>query len=150
MAGDEHVARDDDADDLRPDDAPAPVLPDPSSRRPSSVYGVGSDPDARFSLANERTALAWLRTALGLVAGGIGLASLASLTDPHVVVDVVAALACLTGGVVALYALHRWRANERALRLGRPLPVPGALPTLVAGVVLLGLLLAAFALGRAV
>lgn len=137
-------ARPDDArpDDARPADAPA--------RRPASVYGVGTEPDARFSLANERTALAWLRTALGLVAGGVGLASLANLIDPHVVVDVVAALACLTGGIVAFYALHRWRANERALRLGHPLPVPGALPTLVAGVVLLGLLLAAFALGRAV
>lgn len=135
-------AHDDDAHDDGPRGAGA-------ARRPASVYGVGTEPDARFSLANERTALAWLRTALGLVAGGVGLASLASLTDPHVVVDVVAALACLTGGIVALYALHRWRANERALRLGHPLPVPGALPTLVAGVVLLGLLLAAFALGRA-
>lgn len=135
-------AHDDDAHDDGPRGAGA-------ARRPASVYGVGTEPDARFSLANERTALAWLRTALGLVAGGVGLASLASLTDPHGVVDVVAALACLTGGIVALYALHRWRANERALRLGHPLPVPGALPTLVAGVVLLGLLLAAFALGRA-
>jgi len=134
-----------------PAHGPASGTPPAPARRPASVYGVGTEPDARFSLANERTALAWLRTALGLVAGGVGLASLASLTDPHVVVvDVVAALACATGGLVALYALRRWRATERALRLGRPLPVPGALPTLVAGVVLLGLLLAAFALGRAV
>ena len=44
--------------------------PEESQRRPRSVYGVGTEPDVRFSLANERTALAWLRTGLALVAGG--------------------------------------------------------------------------------
>ena len=30
----------------------------------------GEEPDYRFTLANERTFLAWVRTALGLLAGG--------------------------------------------------------------------------------
>ena len=49
-------------------------------RKPDSVYGVGHEPDPRFSLANERTALSWMRTALALVAGGVAIVSLSSLS----------------------------------------------------------------------
>src|SRR4051812_33113486 len=45
-------------------------------RFPRWVYGTGSDPDARFSLANERTFLAWIRTSLALLAGGVALEAL--------------------------------------------------------------------------
>ena len=34
-------------------------------------YEEGEEPDYRFTLANERTFLAWLRTALALIAGGV-------------------------------------------------------------------------------
>lgn len=117
-------------------------------RRPRSVYGVGQDPDVRFSLANERTALAWLRTGLGLVAGGVGLSGLATLIELHSLINLVAAVACLAGGVVAVYALVSWRRNERAMRLGAPLPPPAMLPVLVAGVVVMGLLLAGYGLAQ--
>ena len=40
-------------------------------RWPASVYGAGHEPDPRFSLANERTLLAWIRTALALVGAGV-------------------------------------------------------------------------------
>lgn len=120
------------------------------TRRPQSVYGVGEEPDVRFSLANERTALAWVRTGLGLVAGGIALTSLASLAELHRLIDVVAAVACLAGGTLALYSLRRWAASERAIRLGEPLPAPGALPVLVVSVVVMALLLAGYALGQLV
>src|SRR5690625_7225376 len=33
----------------------------------------GQDPDPRFTLANERTFLAWIRTSLALLAGGIAV-----------------------------------------------------------------------------
>ena len=117
-------------------------------RRPRSVYGAGHDPDVRFSLANERTALAWLRTGLGLVAGGVGLSGLAALIELHSLINLVAAVACLAGGVVAVYALVSWRRNERALRLGAPLPAPTMLPVLVAGVVVMALLLAGYGLAQ--
>lgn len=114
-------------------------------RRPRSVYGVGDEPDVRFSLANERTALAWVRTGLGLVAGGVALTSFATFADLSALLDAVAAVACLGGAALAAYALVSWRRNERAVRLGEPLPAPGALPVVVAAVVLFALLLGGFA-----
>lgn len=114
-------------------------------RRPVSVYGVGSEPDARFSLANERTALAWVRTGLGLVAGGVALTSFATFAELPVMLDVVAAVACLAGAGLALYSLRAWSRNEVALRTGRPLPAPSALPVLVVGVVVMGILIAGYA-----
>jgi putative membrane protein len=115
-------------------------------RRPESVYGVGDDPDVRFSLANERTALAWIRTGVGLVGGGIALTSFAAFADLSTVLDVVAACACLGGGVLALYALIAWRRNERAIRLRLPLPPPSALPALVIGLVVFAVAIAGYAL----
>lgn len=104
---------------------------DDGGRRPHSVYGVGTEPDARFSLANERTALAWLRTGLALVAGGVALTTLASFGAGNTFLDVVAGFACLAGGVLALAALSGWKRRERALRLAEPLPAPRILPLLV-------------------
>lgn len=119
------------------------------TRRPRSVYGVGSEPDARFSLANERTALAWVRTGLGLVAGGVALTSFATFAGMAGLLDVVAGVACLAGAGFAGYALVSWRRNERALRLRWRLPAPSGLPVLVVGVVVLALLLAGYAVGAA-
>ena len=53
----------------------APHEPHPP-RKPSYVYDVGTEPDPRFSLANERTFLSWVRTALALLAGAVALHSL--------------------------------------------------------------------------
>lgn len=113
------------------------------------MYGQGQEPDARFSLANERTALAWVRTGLGLVAGGVALTSVATFTELPTFLDLLAAVACLAGAALALYALRSWRRNERALRTGAPLPAPTALPVLVAGVVAMALLLAGYAVASA-
>ena len=123
------------------DDSPTPS----PARRPASVYGVGTEPGIRFSLANERTALAWLRTGLGLVAGGVALTGLAGIVEVHLIIDIVAVVACLAGGATAAYALMSWRRNERALRLNQPLPGPAMLPALVAGLILVALVLAGFA-----
>ncbi|UFU04579.1 DUF202 domain-containing protein [Ruania suaedae] len=119
-------------------------------RRPASVYGVGTEPDVRFSLANERTALAWLRTGLTLVAGGVALTTLASFGEGNAVLDIIAALACLAGGVLALAAISGWRRRERALRLGEPLPAPRILPALVATVAVFALAMAGYAIYQTV
>ncbi|WNI14865.1 YidH family protein [Actinacidiphila sp. ITFR-21] len=95
----------------------------------------GTTPDYRFSLANERTFLAWIRTALALVGGGFAVDQF--LTD-HLArwVRAALALALLAGGVTcALRAVNHWVRCERAMRQGADLPVsrfPAALALLVA------------------
>lgn len=95
----------------------------PDHRWPRRVYSVGSDPDARFSLANERTYLAWLRTALALMAAGLALEALAIPANATVRVVLVIVLALL-GSVTSIAAFLRWAASERALRQKQSLPPP--------------------------
>ena len=109
-------------------------------RAPASVYGVGDEPDPRFSLANERTALAWMRTALALVGGGVAIVSLASLSTLPGWAALVGAAACTGGAALAVRAVTGWARVERALRLHQPLPAPRALVALAGGVVVLGVL----------
>lgn len=114
-------------------------------RRPRSVYSVGEEPEVQASLANERTALSWIRTGMALVAGGVALATLSSFGDLPVVVVIIAAISSLGGAALGVWALVSWQRSERALRLREPLPHPAALPWVVAGVVAVGLFLAGFA-----
>lgn len=95
-------------------------------RRPRRVYGVGEEPDPRFSLANERTLLAWLRTGLALVVAGVALVALADLFDTQRLFETTAALAFLGGGLAAVLGYLRWARIERALRLHQPLPAAHA------------------------
>jgi len=97
-------------------------------------------------MANERTALAWVRTGLALIAGGIALTSVSAVADLPGFLDVIAVLACLFGGLTALNALLSWQRAERAMRLGEPLPAPAALRWLVGGVVLSAAVLVGFAI----
>ncbi|MFU8839299.1 MAG: YidH family protein [Nitriliruptoraceae bacterium] len=92
------------------------------TRRPRRVFGVGEEPDPRFTLANERTLLAWLRTALALVAAGVAIVALSDLITPPWLADVTATTAFLGGGVTALLGYVQWQRVERALRLRQPLP----------------------------
>jgi putative membrane protein len=122
--------------------------PERDTRRPASLYRVGDEPDARFSMANERTALAWMRTALAMVAGGVGLTSLASLADLPRLLDAAGAVMCLAGAGLAASAVRGWRRKELALRTGKPLPAPVALPWLAWTVGGLALALAAYVVTR--
>lgn len=108
-------------------------------RRGRSLLDVGNDPDYRFTLANERTFLAWIRTALGLLAGGVAVRSvLPSFGPPGIRTALALALLAL-GTLVAAGSYRRWERTERALRLGERLPTT-ALPRLVAyGIVVLAL-----------
>jgi inner membrane protein YidH len=101
----------------------------------------GSPPDYRFSLANERTFLAWIRTGLALLAGGLAVGGfLPPMGIPHLRETVSITLLVL-GSAVAIRAVDRWARVERAMRLGEPLPVsrfPGilALAVGIGGIVL--------------
>jgi putative membrane protein len=118
--------------------------PSPDIRRPRSVYGRGSEPDPRFSMANERTALAWVRTALAFVAGGVGLTSVARLAGLSRFLDVVAIVLCVGGAVLAVVAVIGWRRRELAMRLAEPLPPPVALAWLGLAVAGAALVLAGY------
>jgi putative membrane protein len=95
---------------------------------PGDPRTVGSDPDYRFTLANERTFLAWIRTALALAAGGLGAVTiLDDFTGEEFLGLGLLALSFAT----AATAYRRWALNERAMRLDEPLP-PSRLPMLMA------------------
>lgn len=95
---------------------------------PSDPRSVGEDPDYRFSLANERTFLAWIRTAMALAAGGLGAVTiLEDFTGAEALGIGLLALSFLTSAS----AYRRWALNERAMRLNEPLP-PSRLPMLMA------------------
>jgi putative membrane protein len=107
---------------------------------PERLQQVGTRPDYRFSLANERTFLAWLRTGLALIAGGLAIAQfLPPLPMTHLREAISVALLVL-GGAVALHAVDRWIRTERAIRLGAELP-PSRFPALLAVTVAIGALL---------
>ena len=114
------------------------------SRRPRAVYGLGDEPDPRFSMANERTALAWVRTALAFVAAGVGLTSVARIAGLSRLLDVVAAALCVLGALLAVVAVLGWRRRELAMRLDRPLPAPFALAWIGALVATVALVLAGY------
>lgn len=90
-------------------------------RWPRSVYGRGEEPDARFSLANERTFLAWIRTSLALLAGAAAV-HLLDLRLPGLVTSLASTGLALAGGLCAVNAWTGWARTERAMRQGLPLP----------------------------
>lgn len=104
---------------------------------PERSERVGETPDYRFSLANERTFLAWIRTGLALIAGGLACAQfLRPLPIAHLR-EGIAVLLLVLGALVALRAVDRWARTERAMRLQQDLP-PSRFPAVLAIVVALG------------
>ncbi|MCD2342927.1 DUF202 domain-containing protein [Ideonella azotifigens] len=95
--------------------------------------GEGKDPDYRYTLANERTFLAWIRTAMAVLGSGVVLEQFSSHLGPRAWV---LALACfLTGlaAVMSIGAYWQWRRNEIAMRHERALPSTRSVLVLAAG-----------------
>ncbi|MGY1830685.1 YidH family protein [Geodermatophilus sp. SYSU D01180] len=102
--------------------------------------GPPAHPDYRFTLANERTLLAWLRTGLALVAGGVAVAAYVPRLGASWGGGAVGLALVGTGLGTALAGYRRWRRNERAIATDAPLragPEVPALVALVSAVVLL-------------
>ena len=108
-------------------------------RWPARLREHGEDPDPRFSFANERTFLAWIRTALALVAGGIGLEAFAPALAVPGLRQVLAALLVVSGMATSALAFRRWLRSEEAMREGRSLPAPTLAPWLSYGVAVVAL-----------
>ncbi|MCU1690302.1 MAG: hypothetical protein JWN61_630 [Pseudonocardiales bacterium] len=96
------------------------------SRRPNWAQ-EGEDPDYRFSLANERTFLAWARTVLALLAGAVAVGSLLPEFRDHWVGTALGIGLALSALVLSLRIYRQWAANERAMRMSAALPFPSHL-----------------------
>ena len=117
---------------------PPNVPSDAGAQAPEQATGraAGSEPDYRFTLANERTFLAWFRTALALIAGGVAVVQLVPALALPGARHVLGTLLAVAGGGLSLAAVFRWSRVQAAMRREEDLP-PTRIP------VILGLGLAA-------
>ena len=115
-------ARAEDPHDRRGAPAPDPAQPTGPGRNHdrAEADSVGYGIDPRFSFANERTFLAWNRTALALISAGAAAAAFLHTDLPGAKVVVALPLIVL-GAVLAATSYRRWERNERAMRLGEPI-----------------------------
>ena len=97
-----------------------------------------TEPDPRFTLANERTYLAWNRTALAVIAGGLAVTQFLRVGPGSATPAVALGIALIVVGAgLSLGSYRNWQLKERALRLGQPLPrssLPRILALLVAAI----------------
>jgi putative membrane protein len=108
----------------------------------------GTEPDPRFTLANERTFLAWIRTSLAMMAGGIAVEAFASELFGLQIRKTIAVLLLVLVLVIAGGSFFRWLNVERAMRHQTPLPLPHIAPVLAAGGALVAGILVVFVVLR--
>lgn len=97
------------------------------------VLPGGEEPDPRFTLANERTFLAWARTSLAFLAGGLALEAFALEAFPEPLHEAPAVLLVAVGMLISAGAAVRWVSIESSMRHGKPLPIPLIVPLLGVG-----------------
>ena len=100
----------------------------------------GVEPDYRVTLANERTFLAWIRTSLGLLAGGVAVRQLVEPFEVNGGRTALALLAIAASAILAVGGYLRWHGVQRAMRLGQPLPPARLIPFVAAGLAVVALL----------
>ncbi|WP_036554388.1 YidH family protein [Nocardioides insulae] len=132
-----------------PPEEPPTQRPDaPAERRfPRFVFERGEEPDPRFSLANERTFLAWIRTGLALMAAAVALEAIdvPLATLPR---EIATVLLLALGVIATLNAWITWVQAERAMRTQTPLPGLGLGLIIVVGIIVTGAVIAAGILWR--
>ncbi|MFJ8546610.1 YidH family protein [Streptomyces sp. NPDC093586] len=106
----------------------------PSADPPGAGTKRGEEPDHRFSLANERTFLAWLRTGLAQLASSVATAQCIQALAPSALSSLLAVLPAVIGTALCALAYRRRRRVQHAMRHRCPLP-PSRMPplTLAAG-----------------
>ncbi len=108
----------------------------------------GAEPDPRFTLANERTFLAWIRTSLALMAGGIAVEAFTTDIFMPQLRTTLAVLLLLLAMIISSVACFRWLNVERAMRHGAPLPLPFLAPLLALGGSVIAAVVVVFVLVR--
>lgn len=103
------------------DEARGAAVGSSAARWPARVFGSGVEPDPRFTLANERTFLAWARTALGLLAAAV-VVDLADFSVPDWLSRVAGVVLAASAVVAGAAGWMGWMRRERALRHHEPLP----------------------------
>ncbi|MDQ0620142.1 putative membrane protein [Arthrobacter globiformis] len=116
-----------------PTSTPPPSSTPRRSRFAEKLLPGGTEPDPRFTLANERTFLAWIRTSLALLAGGIAVEAFTSDVFAEPVRRGLSVLLLLLGMLLSAGSAIRWLRVESSLRSNRPLPLPLIAPLLAAG-----------------
>src|SRR5580698_11264715 len=90
---------------------------------PARAAAPDTEPDARYTFANERTFLAWTRTALAFIVAGLGIVQ---LLPPFPGVPwgrhVLGVPLIVIGAVIAIVSYVQWMHSQQALRRGQPLP----------------------------
>ena len=102
------------------------------------IAAGGDEPDVRFTYANERTFLAWNRTALALIATGVAATQLLPKLQVEWGRRLLGLPLIALGAIVAAESLRQWRANQRAMRRGDPLPRSRMPLILTIGIVVIG------------
>ena len=90
------------------------------------------DVDIRFLLANERTLLAWVRTGLTLIAGGVAVAFIANAPGYGAVAGIGA---IAFGGALGIIGYIRYKVADYAIRSGNLPPTGIGSLLVVVGVV---------------
>lgn len=103
---------------------------------------IGHDPDYRFTLANERTFLAWIRTSLALIAGGLAVIQLIPEFGIPGGREILGASLIVLGTVIAVGSVMRWASAEEAMRQDNPIPVTRLPIVLAVGVMAVTLIVA--------
>ncbi|UZF58975.1 DUF202 domain-containing protein [Gordonia polyisoprenivorans] len=113
--------------------------PDDERDQPAHVPGA---PDARFTLAAERTLLAWVRTSLGFLAGGVAIVYVAPDITDRTLETTLGLVMVALGCAIAVMGGWRWRRTDRALREGGPMPGSSHLLVVVAAIVVIAVAIA--------
>lgn len=99
----------------------------------------GPDPlDYRFTYANERTFLAWVRTSVALLVAGVAAVQLLPDLDVAGGRRAVGVAFVVLGVVLCVTAQRQWARNQAAMEAGQPLPRSVLVPVTTAGLVVLG------------
>ena len=119
-----------------------PVGPPPPGD-PAGQGPIETEPDARFTFANERTFLAWHRTSLALVIAGLAIVQLLPpFTGIPIGRHLLALPLIILGGALSVGSYREWIRRQQALRRGTG-PGRSVLPMLLAIAITLLALVAA-------